>query len=92
MFINLLYKSANSFLIIVSKFFVDYTHLTDDTSISQQLKYPDQLDPEDVTTPASLHVLHSKQSSIVTRQIVFCSTQNCDRKVSTNCTYFRSSF
>lgn len=34
-----------------------YTHLTDDTSISQQLKYPDQLDPEDVTTPASLHIL-----------------------------------
>lgn len=34
-----------------------YTHLTDDTSISQELKYPDQLDPEDITTPASLHVL-----------------------------------
>lgn len=42
-----------------------YIHLTDDTSISQQLKYPDQLDPEDVTTPASLHVLQSKDSTIV---------------------------
>ncbi len=46
---------------------MDYIHLTDDTSISQQLKYPDQLDPEDVTTPASLHVLQSKESSIVTQ-------------------------
>lgn len=34
-----------------------YAHLTDDTSISQELKYPDQLDPENITTPASLHVL-----------------------------------
>lgn len=41
----------------LSKFVVVYIHLTDDTSISQQLKYPDQLDPENVTTPASLHVL-----------------------------------
>lgn len=42
----------------------DYTHLTDDTSISQQLKYPDQLDPEDVPTPASFHVLQGQESSI----------------------------
>lgn len=38
-------------------------HLTDDTSISQQLKYPDQLDPEDVTTPAPFHVLQEEKAA-----------------------------
>ena len=33
------------------------SHLADDSSIGQQLKDPDQLDPQDVTTPAPLHVL-----------------------------------
>lgn len=44
-----------------------YAHLTDDTSISQQLKYPDQLDPEDVTTPAPLHVLGVQACGILAR-------------------------
>lgn len=47
-----------------------YTHLTDDTSISQELKYPDQLDPEDVTTPASLHVLRVGECGILTRDTI----------------------
>lgn len=38
-------------------------HLTDDTSISQQLKYPDKLDPEDVATPAPLHVLQEEKTA-----------------------------
>lgn len=57
MFINTLYVRHKSISTTLSKFVVVYIHLTDDTSISQQLKYPDQLDPENVTTPASLHVL-----------------------------------
>lgn len=56
----MLYVHRKSISATLSKFVVIYIHLTDDTSISQQLKYPDQLDPEDVTTPASLHVLQSK--------------------------------
>lgn len=45
------------FINTVHKYSDYYAHLTDDASISQKLKYPDQLDPEDVTTPASFHVL-----------------------------------
>lgn len=56
----MLYVLHKSISTTLSKFVVVYIHLTDDTSISQQLKYPDQLDPENVTTPASLHVLQSK--------------------------------
>lgn len=59
-------KVQINFQIILPEFVVNYIHLTDDPSISQQLKYPDKLDPEDVTTPASLHVLQGQESSIET--------------------------
>lgn len=58
---------------------MDYTHLTDDTSISEQLKYPDQLDPEDVTTPASLHVLQRESGRSGS---CLSLRTSCDRKCS----------
>lgn len=45
--------------------------MADDTSISKKLKYPDQLDSEDVSTPAPLHVLTGRHLSHQV-EVIFC--------------------